>query len=101
MLKVGAELMWTATKEVIDTAPDETVMKQLTDTVMSVDGVLQTHDIRARLSGGQVFAEVHIVVNPDLTVRSGHDIAATVKHRLLTEISQMARVIVHVDPEPK
>jgi divalent metal cation (Fe/Co/Zn/Cd) transporter len=68
---------------------------------MSVDGVLQAHDIRARLSGGQVFAEVHIVVNPDLTVRVGHDIAATVKHRLLTEVPQMVRVIVHVDPELK
>ena len=101
VLKVGAELMWTAAKEVIDTAPDEAVMKQLIETAMSVDGVRQTHDIRARLSGGQVFAEVHIVVNPDLTVRAGHDIAATVKHRLLTEVPQMARVIVHVDPEPK
>lgn len=101
VLKVGTELMWTAAKEVIDTAPDAAVMQQLTETAMSVDGVLQTHDIRARLSGGQVFAEVHIVVSPDLTVRVGHDIAATVKHRLLTEVSQLARVIVHVDPELK
>ncbi len=99
--KAGAELFWTASKEVIDTAPDQKLLDQLDHIATTVEGVHQTHDIRARLSGGQVFAEIHIVVDPDITVRAGHEIAATVKYRLLTDIPDVARVIVHVDPDPK
>jgi len=97
--KVGLELMWSAAKEVIDTAPDEAAVTQVRLTAMTVPGVRQTHDIRARLSGSRIFAEIHIVVDPDLTVRAGHQIADNVKERLLTEVAGMARVIVHVDPD--
>jgi cation diffusion facilitator family transporter len=99
--KIGAELIWSAAKEVIDTAPDRKVMAELATTALEVEGVRQTHDIRARLSGGRIFAEVHIVVDPDLTVQAGHEIADNVKQRLLQGVAGMARVIVHVDPDLK
>ncbi len=101
IIKVGAGLIWSAAKEVIDTAPDEAAVKQVQQTATSVPGVLQTHDIRARLSGGRIFAEIHIVVDPELTVRAGHEIAAAVKNQLLQDVAGMARVIVHVDPDLK
>ena len=66
-----------------------------------VDGVRQVHDLRARHSGSQIFVEIHIVVDPDLSVREGHAIAASVKHRLLNEFADVTRVITHVDPEMK
>ncbi len=100
VVKIGAGLIWSAAKEVIDTAPDQAAMDQVKETALRVAGVRQTHDIRARLSGGQIFAEIHIVVDPDLTVRAGHEIADAVKERLLDEVAGMARIIVHVDPEP-
>ena len=43
----------------------------------------------------------HIVVDPKLSVRAGHDIARTVKYRLLDNFEDVTRVIIHVDPEPK
>jgi len=97
--KVGVSLIWSAGKEVIDTAPDRGAMTQVRQTAMTVDGVQQTHDIRARLSGGRIFAEIHIVVDPELTVRAGHEIADNVKDRLLSDVPGMAHVIVHVDPD--
>ncbi len=100
VVKIGAGLIWSATKEVIDTAPDQAAMDQVKETALRVPGVRQTHDIRARLSGGRIFAEIHIVVDPDLTVRAGHEIADAVKQSLLDDVAGMARVIVHVDPEP-
>ena len=100
VVKIGAGLIWSAAKEVIDTAPDQAAMDQVKETALRVPGVRQTHDIRARLSGGRIFAEIHIVVDPDLTVRAGHEIADAVKQSLLDNVAGMARIIVHVDPEP-
>jgi len=101
IVKVGVQLVWKAVMEVIDTAPDKKVLQQLTHTASTIDGVREVHDMRARHSGAQIFVEMHIVVDPNLTVYEGHKIAATVKYRLLNEVTDVARVIIHVDPELK
>jgi len=101
ILKVGIKLVWEAFKELSDTAPDKGILTQMLTKAQEVEGVQQVHDLRARHSGPQIFAEVHIVVDPNLTVREGHDIARAVKYRLLDEFSDITRVIIHVDPEPK
>jgi len=101
VIKVGITLVWSAFKELADTAPDRDVLVKLTERAAQVDGVRQVHDMRARYSGSQIFVEVHIVVDPDQTVRKGHDIASEVKHSLLDDYPDVTRVIIHVDPELK
>ena len=101
IVKVGANLVWDAFKELSDAAPDKGLVSLMFQEARQVEGVRQVHDLRARHSGPQIFAELHIVVDPDLTVRAGHDIARTVKHRLLDRFRDVTRVIIHVDPEPK
>ncbi len=99
IFRVGASLVWDALKQVVDTAPDRKILDQLVETAMKVEGVEQVHDVRARYSGQQIFVEIHIVVDPELTVRQGHEIADVVRFHLVNEIADVTRVIVHVDPE--
>lgn len=101
IVRVGASLVWSAFKELSDTAPDRGLVIRMMQEARAVEGVHQVHDLRARHSGPQIFAELHIVVDPQLTVRAGHDIARTVKYRLLDNFEDVTRVIIHVDPEPK
>ena len=101
VIKVGITLVWSAFKELADTAPDREVLNDLAECAARIEGVLQAHDLRARHSGSQIFVEVHIVVDPDLSVRAGHDIARKVKRSLLDSFSDVTRVIIHVDPELK
>ena len=99
IFRVGGHLTWGALKQVVDTAPDRETLDQLVETALKVKGVEQVHDVRARYSGQQIFVEMHIVVDPDLTVRQGHYIADEVRFHLVNEISDVTRVIIHVDPE--
>lgn len=101
IFKVGSGLIWTTVKEVIDTAPDKDILRQLTDYAESVDGVRQAHDIKARYSGSQILVEIDIVVDPDLSVREGHEIAKQVERKLLDNVDDVSQVIIHVDPELK
>jgi cation diffusion facilitator family transporter len=101
ILRVGVNLTWAAFKELSDTAPAPAEVEAIAGKAREVEGVRQVHDIRARYSGPQIFVEVHIVVDPELTVRQGHEIARAVKWRLLDDQSDVTRVIVHVDPDTK
>ncbi len=99
ILKVGLSLTWGSLREVIDTAPDQKVLHEIVIKAIDIEGVENVHDLRARYSGSEIFVELHIIVDPDLTVREGHEIATAVETRLCDEMPGVTRVIVHVDPE--
>lgn len=99
--KVGSSLIWTAFKEIVDTAPDKKILSQLQELTTTIPGVRQAHDLKARYSGPHIFVEIHIVVEPELTVRDGHNIARQVKHQLIENVKDVTSVIVHVDPDLK
>ena len=65
---------------------------------LTVDGAVDTHDLKVRTSGGLYKMEIHIVVNGQLTVIEGHRIAKIVERRLADDIEDIDSVIVHVDP---
>ena len=54
---------------------------------------------RVRKSGFMRYADIHVRVAGESTVREGHDIAHRVKGRLLKSGFHLADVIVHIEPE--
>ena len=101
VVKIGTNLVWLAFKELSDAAPNKEVIEQIEKSAFSINGVQEVHDLRARHSGSQIFVELDIVVDPNLTVREGHNIAHAVKKTLFEKFTDVTRVFVHVDPEPK
>ena len=99
VIKVGGQMLWQGVREIIDTAPNQEIIDQIHDAAYGIKGARQIHDIRARYSGGQILVEMHIEVNPNISVFEGHEIAAAVKYSILEKVEDVARVIIHVDPE--
>jgi cation diffusion facilitator family transporter len=55
------------------------------------------HLLRTRLSGARRFVEFHLLVNGDLSVREGHQIATRLEAALTAEVPEVA-VTIHVEP---
>jgi cation diffusion facilitator family transporter len=98
IIKVGIDILWKTLREFTDTAPRPEIIEKLMQLSRTIDGVLDAHDLRVRTSGGFYQAEIHIVVDGQLTVIQGHRIAKTVERCLTEEMEELDRVIVHVDP---
>ena len=98
IIKVGLEILRKSLREFTDTAPPPEIMNKISQCTKSVEGVLDTHDLRVRTSGGLYQMEAHIVVDGQLTVAEGHRIAKAVEKCLIEEVEDLDRVIVHVDP---
>ena len=101
IFKVGYRLVRDTLRELVDTAPDAAIVAQLRENAANIDGVRKVGDVRARHSGAQIFVEIHIAVDPHITVEQGHAIAENVERSLLDDISDVTRVITHVDPDDK
>jgi cation diffusion facilitator family transporter len=98
IIKVGFDILRKTLREFTDTAPRPEIIEKLMQLSGAVDGVMNAHDLRVRTSGGFYQAEIHIVVDGQLTVVQGHRIAKTVERCLAEEMDELDRVIVHVDP---
>ncbi len=64
-----------------------------------VPGVMDTEKCYVRKTGMNFRVELHVIVDAEITVRAGHDIAHALKKHLLMRMPQLADVLVHVEPE--
>lgn len=87
-----------AMAELMDTAPSPAVLDQIAQSVAGTRGVRSFHAFRARRLGGKVEMDVHVQVDPDLSVAAGHDIARAVRDRVRQHCPTVLSVIVHVEP---
>ena len=97
--KIGWDLLWQSLQELIDTALGPEEVAAIRETIMSVNGVRACHMLRTRHSGSDVLADVHILVDPVLSVSEGHQIGEAVRHRLIETNEDVTDVTVHIDPE--
>lgn len=65
----------------------------------SVDGVKRVHNLRARRNGHSFIVDVNIHVDPDITVRTAHEIATGVEYRLRNAFGPNMIIYVHIEPE--
>lgn len=65
---------------------------------LGVPGVLGCHSIRTRGSEAEVLVDLHIQVDPNVTVARGHDIAEQVERALADHYSVVVDVIAHLEP---
>ncbi len=97
--KIAWELGWEAVRELVDTGLDAERLDRVRKVIRDVGGVRDIHMLRTRTHGGRASADVHVLVDPYVSVSEGHLISVLVEQRLKGEIDEMTDVTVHIDPE--
>lgn len=97
--KIGFGLVRSSTRELIDTALEPEKVTAIREHIHAVNGVRSHHTLRTRKSAGNAFVDVHIQVDPRLSVSEGHQIGDAVRRRLIGQIDEVTDVTVHIDPE--
>lgn len=99
IIKISLTLIWQSIRELIDTALETEQVERIRDRILQVHGVRRVHMLRTRKSGGDALVDVHIQVDPRLSVSEGHRISDQVRGDLIAGIDEVADVTVHIDPE--
>jgi hypothetical protein len=97
--KIAWDLGSEAVQELVDTGLEATRLAEIKETISSVGGVRDIHMLRTRKHGGHASADVHVLVDPTVSVSEGHMISVLVEQRLKHEIDEITDVTVHIDPE--
>lgn len=97
--KIGYELSWQSAQELIDTAMEPEQVDNIRHAILSVDGVDALHMLRTRRMGSDGLVDVHILVNPRISVSEGHRISERVRSEIIRREGSVTDVTVHIDPE--
>jgi cation diffusion facilitator family transporter len=94
----GGRVLRDASLELADTMPPSDLIDAARRVSVAVPGVLGVEKLFARKTGLQYHVDVHIQVDPAMTVMASHEIAARVRATLQHELPWVADVLVHVEP---
>jgi len=98
VVRVGYKLIKSSSNEMLEKVLDADEVKIYVETVESIDGVMSIDQLLARTHGSYIIIDLKMSVDPDITVKEGHDIAAEVKQKLILKHSEVEDVLVHLNP---
>jgi len=87
-----------ALNEVMDAAPSQDIVQEVRALASRVPGVEGLEKCFVRKMGFELFVDLHVLVDGNLLVREGHDIAHEVKDIILRENPRIYDVLIHIEP---
>jgi cation diffusion facilitator family transporter len=94
----GMKILWQSCADLLDTAPGPEMINDLREHILAVSGAVAYHQFRTRRIGDLYEVDLHLQVDPQLTVEAGHDIASRVKKAILEKHPEVVAVLVHLEP---
>ena len=84
-----------------DAMPNSDVIAQIRRAALEVPGVAGVEKLFARNTGLQYHVDLHLELDPAMSVRQAHDIANRVRFTIRRKLPWVADVLVHVEPAPE
>lgn len=97
----GWRLFRPALNELMDRSPNKEVVDHIRQVAGAVPGVVHVEKCLVRQMGYQYFVDMHVEVDPEMTVRRSHEIAHEVKDNVRAQVPRVKDVLIHIEPEKK
>ena len=94
----GWQLLRPALNELMDAAPSQEFVNQIRDLAREVAGVEAIEKCMVRKSGRHYLVDMHMQVEPQMTVLDGHALAHKVKDHIRAAQPRVRDVLVHIEP---
>jgi len=95
---VGIKFFKSATADLMDENIPPDRISDIKKILLETPGALDIEAISARKSGLGIHVDVHLEVDPSITVKQGHDIASDAKKKLKEKYPAIQNVLVHIEP---
>ncbi len=97
----GWRMLRPALDELMDAAPDPKVVERIRQLGESVAGVAAVEKCFVRKTGYNYYVDMHVEVDPEMTVSRSHEIAHDVKDQIRARFPEVRDVMVHIEPAKK
>jgi cation diffusion facilitator family transporter len=94
----GWRLLRPTLGDLMDTAPDREIENEIRRLAETIPDVARVEKCFVRKMGCQLYVDMHVQVDPQMTVLHSHEIAHAVKDKIRGQMSNVSDVLVHIEP---
>jgi cation diffusion facilitator family transporter len=98
ILHVAINLCRTSLAELLEKSLPREIEQEILSIIMSVPNVHKPHNLRTRRIGSDIAIEVHIRVEPTMTVLDSHEISREIERLLRERFGANTAVAIHIEP---
>lgn len=98
IIVVAVKMALPSLAELLETSLPEAVEHDIQQTVASVPGVDDIHNLQTRRNGISFIIDAHVVVDPSISVVQAHDIATAVEETLRAKYGPETQISIHIEP---
>jgi len=99
VILVGVKIIGDCLGELTERAVDAETIEQIQHVINSNSSIQHWHKLRTRTIGREVFLDLHILVEVDLSIAAAHEIAESLETSLHEQIVRPVNITVHVEPD--
>lgn len=96
---VGLGAMWNSFVEFTEGPISPSERSLIETAIRQVPGVKSWHRMRTRVVGREAFMDIHVLVDPTLSVVEGHEVCTAVEEAIEGAMQRPINVTVHCEPE--
>ena len=100
VISAGLRVVRDTTSQLMDTMPDASLIAEIREAAFAVPGVRGVEKCFARKTGFKYHVDLHLEVDPEMTVRRSHELGHEVQLHIREKLDWVADVLVHVEPAP-
>lgn len=94
----GGLLLRTALRDLMDRAPEPSVLVTVSDAALTTPGVLAIEKLKIRKSGTAFYVDIHVQADPALSLHDAHILSGMVKTAIRQRVPAAMGVLIHMEP---
>lgn len=98
IFRLAVKLIKESIGNLMDESPPPFIVDKIKKIILTVEKIEKVTSLKVRKSGPYLYVDVEIEINQDMTVKVSHNIAETVKSRLINANLYINEVMVHINP---
>ncbi|MBQ1938302.1 MAG: cation transporter [Bacteroidales bacterium] len=99
IIVVAVKMALPSLEELLETSLPEEIEKEIIQTISSVKGVVDVHDLRTRRNGITFIISAHIIVSSQKSIVEAHDISTEAEEALRKKYGPETHISIHVEPD--
>jgi len=101
IMHAAFKIMSPRVSEILESGAPSRVRQRIAEIAGAVEGVREVHRLRSRYVSSHLHVDLHVLVDPDMSVKAAHDIATEVSRRIVRDAPPVLDVVVHIEPIPR
>ena len=99
IIGVAGKIFFDSLLELSEHSVDSESIQKIEDVLSKEANISSWHALRTRKLGAELFIDVHVLVDPALSVQKSHDISMKIEEKIKMELSKPSNILVHIEPD--